>query len=101
MAQQLRIQGRFGFRNIQLIKTEDYSLGIGSYGAVYRAKCDQLTCAAKVLHPILFQTRDPAAHRIVQRFEQEIQFLSGLKHPNVIQYLGSCRDPESRLWTKT
>ena len=97
MAQQLRIQGRFGFRNIQLIKTEDYSLGIGSYGAVYRAKCDQLTCAAKVLHPILFQTRDPAAHRIVQRFEQEIQFLSGLKHPNVIQYLGSCRDPESGL----
>ena len=97
MAQQLRIQGRFGFHNIQLIKTADYSLGIGSYGAVYRAKCDQLTCAAKVLHPILFQTRDPAAYRIVQRFEQEIQFLSGLKHPNVIQYLGSCRDPESGL----
>ena len=97
MAQQLRIQGRFGFRNVQLIKTEEHSLGIGSYGAVYRVKCDQLVCAAKVLHPILFQTRDPSAYRIVQRFEQEIEFLSGLKHPNVIQYLGSCRDPESGL----
>ena len=97
MARQLRIQGRFGFRNVQLIKTEEHSLGIGSYGAVYRVKCDQLVCAAKVLHPILFQTRDPAAYRIVQRFEQEIEFLSGLKHPNVIQYLGSCRDPESGL----
>ena len=64
---------------------------------MYRVKCDQLVCAAKVLHPILFQTRDPAAYRIVQRFEQEIEFLSGLKHPNVIQYLGSCRDPESGL----
>ena len=97
MARQLRIQGRFGFRNVQLIKTEEHSLGIGSYGAVYKVKCDQLVCAAKVLHPILFQTRDPAAYRIVQRFEQEIEFLSGLKHPNVIQYLGSCRDPESGL----
>ena len=97
MARQLRIQGRFGFRNVQFIKTEEHSLGIGSYGAVYRVKCDQLVCAAKVLHPILFQTRDPAAYRIVQRFEQEIEFLSGLKHPNVIQYLGSCRDPESGL----
>ena len=97
MAQQLRIQGRFGFRNIQLVKTEEHSLGIGSYGAVYRAKCDQLVCAAKVLHPILFQTRDPAAYRIVERFQSEIEFLSGLKHPNVIQYLGSCADPESGL----
>ena len=97
MAHQLRIQGRFGFRNIQLVKTEEHSLGIGSYGAVYRAKCDQLVCAAKVLHPILFQTRDPAAYRIVERFQSEIEFLSGLKHPNVIQYLGSCADPESGL----
>ena len=89
--------GRFGFRDVRLVKTEEHSLGIGSYGAVYRAKCDQLVCAAKVLHPILFQTRDPAAYRIVQRFEQEIAFLSGLRHPNIIQYLGSRRDPESGL----
>ena len=97
MAQQLLIEGRFGFRDVRLVKSEDNSLGIGSYGAVYRAKCDQLVCAAKVLHPILFQTRDPAAHRIVDRFQREIEFLSGLRHPNVIQYLGSCADPESGL----
>ena len=97
MAQQLLIQGRFGFRNVQLVKTEANSLGHGSYGAVYRAKCDQLVCAAKVLHPILFQTRDPSAYRIVERFQREIDFLSRLRHPNIIQYLGSCQDPESRL----
>ena len=97
MAQQLLIRGRFGFRDVRLVKSEDNSLGIGSYGAVYRAKCDQLVCAAKVLHPILFQTRDPAAHRIVERFQREIEFMSGLRHPNVIQYLGSCADPESGL----
>ena len=97
MAQKLHIQGRFGFRNVQLVKTEANSLGVGSYGAVYRAKCDQLVCAAKVLHPILFQTRDPSAYRIVERFQREIDFLSSLRHPNIIQYLGSCQDPESRL----
>ena len=97
MAQQLRIQGPFGFHNAQLVKMEANSLGVGSYGAVYRAKCDQLVCAAKVLHPILFQTRDPSAYRIVERFQREIDFLSRLRHPNIIQYLGSCPDPESRL----
>ena len=97
MAQQLCVQGRFGFRHVRLVKSEEHSLGVGSYGAVYRAKCDQLVCAAKVLHPILFQTGDPAAHRIVERFQREIDFLSGLRHPNIIQYLGSCADPESRL----
>ena len=97
MARQLRIQGRFGFHNVQLVKSEENSLGNGSYGAVYKAKCDQLVCAAKVLHPILFQTGDPAASRIVERFQREIECLSGLKHPNVIQYLGSCADPETRM----
>ena len=94
MAQQ---QSFFGFRNVHLAKTEANSLGVGSYGAVYRVKCDQLVCAAKVLHQIIFHTRDPSAYRIVERFQQEIDFLSRLRHPNIIQYLGSCQDPESRL----
>ena len=97
MMQQLPIQGHFGYRRVHLVKSEDNSLGIGSYGAVYKARCDQLPCAAKVLHPILFSTRDPASRRIVERFEQECQFLSGMRHPNIIQYLGTCHDPESGL----
>ena len=97
MAQQLGIQGGFGYRSVQLIKSEANCLGIGSYGAVYKAKCDQLPCAAKILHPILFATRDPAARRIVQRFEQECEFLSRIRHTNIIQFLGTSRDPESRL----
>ena len=30
------------------------SFGIGTYGAVFKAKCDNLICAAKILHTTLF-----------------------------------------------
>ena len=82
----------FRYRNVQIFKSQ--SLGVGSYGAVYRARCDQLPCAAKLLHPIL---ANPGAPRNQQRFEQECQFLSGIRHPHIVQYLGTCRDPESGL----
>ena len=82
----------FRYQNVKIFKSQ--SLGIGSYGAVYLAKCDQLPCAAKLLHPIL---ADPGAPRNQQRFEQECQFLSGIRHPHIVQYLGTCRDPESGL----
>ena len=95
MALEIPIQGSFGYRSLHLVKSEHNSLGIGSYGAVYKARFDQLPCAAKVLHPILFSTRDPASRRIVERFEQECRFLSEMRHPNIVQYLGSCLDPES------
>ena len=88
-------QGHFGYQIIRIIKTS--SLGVGSYGAVYRALCDELPCAAKILHPTLFNTHDPGARKIMERFEQECQFLSGVRHPHIVQYLGVSRDPESGL----
>ena len=88
-------QEPFGYRNIQLIKTE--LLGNGSYGAVYKATCDDLPCAGKILHPTLFQSNDPGAMTIMKRFQQECSFLSAIRHPNIVQYLGSYQDPETRL----
>ena len=70
---------------------------MGSYGAVYRALCDELPCAVKILHPTLFETNDPGTRKIMERFEQECQFLSGVRHPHIVQYLGVSRDPESGL----
>ena len=87
----------FRFENVVVFKDEDSQLGVGSYGAVYKAKCDQLPCAAKILHPVLFQTNDPGSQRILERFEQECGFLSSIRHPNIVQYLGVCRDRDSRL----
>ena len=59
--------------------------------------CDDLPCAAKILHPTLFETNDPGARRIIEQFEQECKFLSGIRHPHIVQYLGLSRDPDTRL----
>ena len=93
---------RITFKTIQLLKED--TLGIGSYGAVCKAKCDELMCAAKILHPTLF---DPVAHQQVdrrrehrlplRRFEQECEFMSAIKHPNIVQYLGTYQDPDTGL----
>ena len=85
----------FNFQKIQITKST--CLGVGSYGSVYRAMCDDLPCAAKILHPTLFETNDPGARRIIEQFEQECNFLSGIRHPHIVQYLGLARDPETRL----
>ena len=95
MAQQPQPLYDFHYQNVKLIKTE--SLGIGSYGAVCKAMCDDLPCAAKILHPALFQFTAPGTTSVTQRFEQECRLLSAIKHPHIVQYLGTCRDPESRL----
>ena len=34
---------------------------------------------------------------IMDRFQQECGFLESIRHPNIVQYLGMTRDPESRL----
>ena len=88
-------QGHFGYQIVRIIKTS--SLGVGSYGVVYRALCDELPCAAKIIHPTLFETNDPGTRKIMERFEQECQFLSGVRHPHIVQYLGVSRDTESGL----
>ena len=87
----------FTFKQVQLFKNK--TLGTGSYGAVCKAKCDQLICAAKLLYPVLFQMQVPdpgKEHRQpFRRFEVECRFLKSINHPNIVQYLGTYRDPET------
>ena len=83
----------FRYRSFHINKSQP--LGHGSYGAVYKAKCDQLPCAAKVLHPNILDPRDVGVGTILQRFEQECAFLSSIRHPHIVQYLGTTVDPES------
>ena len=95
MAQQPQPRYEFHYQRVELLKTK--SLGIGSYGAVCKAMCDDLPCAAKILHPALFQFTAPGATSVMRKFEQECRLLSAIKHPHIVQYLGTYYDPESKL----
>ena len=75
---------------------EDKVLGVGSYGKVCKAKYGQLLCAAKLLHNTMLKSSDPGRFKLVQQFEQECQFLSMIRHPNIVQYLGTFTDPNSK-----
>ena len=88
-------QHLFRYQSFQVDKSQP--LGHGSYGAVYKAKCDQLPCAAKILHPTILDPMDPGADKIMDRFTQECALLESIRHPNIVQYLAMTVDPESRL----
>ena len=97
MAERQEREKEYIFQNVQLFKND--TLGTGSYGVVCKAKCDQLLCAAKLLYPVLFQITAPdpgKEHRHpFRRFETECEFLSRINHPNIVQYLGTYRDPDT------
>lgn len=88
-------EAQFGFSKVTLLK--DQALGRGSYGSVCKAKCDTLTCAAKIIHSLLFDLADPGARIMMSRFQQECQLLAAIKHPNIVQYLGTHTDPATGL----
>ena len=88
-------QTEFAYHNIELYKSE--SLGSGSYGGVCKAKCDGLLCAAKIMHPTLFDLRDPGTESYLRKSREECHLLSLARHPNVVQYLATYYDPDTRL----
>ena len=102
MAKPQDILGRVGFHRVQLLKKN--TLGIGSYGKVCLAKCDDLLCAAKLMHETLF---DPTTqhlvgpereHRLpIRRFEKECGYLNSIRHPNIVQCLCTFEDPDTGL----
>ena len=72
----------------------DAPLDSGAYGQVCRAMLDKLPCVAKLLHAVLL---DPDTPRNRTLFEQVCRFLSEIRHPNIVQYLGVVQDEESGL----
>ena len=43
----------------------------------------------------MFENNDPGIQRLVGKFGQECQFLKMISHPNIVQFLGTVRDPRS------
>ena len=72
--------------NHNIIIDKSHSLGTGAYGTVYRAMCDELPCAAKVMHGILSSRDDPGALISLQEFHKRCDLLRMIRHPNIVQY---------------
>ena len=85
----------FSYKKVTLYKEQ--TLGTGSYGIVCRAKCDQLVCAAKIMHNALFQFYDPSSNLLLTKFRQECNLNSAAKHPNIVQYIHTYIDPQTRF----
>ncbi|XP_022952249.1 U-box domain-containing protein 35-like isoform X1 [Cucurbita moschata] len=57
-------------------------IGEGGYGPVFRCRLDHTSVAVKVLRPDASQGRS--------QFQQEIDILSCIRHPNMVLLLGAC-----------
>ncbi|KAK4356052.1 hypothetical protein RND71_025023 [Anisodus tanguticus] len=83
-------QGDFRYRryNIEEIEeatqlfSDSLKIGEGGYGPVYKCYLDHTPVAVKVLRPDAAQGRS--------QFQQEVEVLSRMRHPNMVLLLGAC-----------
>ncbi|RRT74846.1 hypothetical protein B296_00006600 [Ensete ventricosum] len=61
---------------------ENRKIGEGGYGPVYRGTLDHTPVAIKVLRPDAAQGRS--------QFQQEVEILCCIRHPNMVLLLGAC-----------
>ena len=86
----------FVLSNVRLTGTR---IGAGAYGSVEEVTIP-VGAAAKKIHDI-FQDRseipDDEIDKASAQFVRECQLMSTLRHPNIVQFLGVCFFPGSRL----
>lgn len=82
-------QSQFPFQSVSLAKNKP-TLGHGAYGIVYEANCDELHCLAKCFHPhVLTGGHSNGEEFDMAQLRRDLQFVCGLSHPNLVQYLGT------------
>ncbi|CAA7043050.1 unnamed protein product [Microthlaspi erraticum] len=62
--------------------SDDVKIGEGGYGPVYKAVLDYTSVAIKILKSGITQG--------LRQFQQEIEVLSSMRHPNMVILLGAC-----------
>ena len=87
----------FLLSNVRLTGTR---IGAGAYGSVEEVAIPGAICAAKKIHEFfqdLSQIPAAAMQKASTQFVRECQLMSTLRHPNIVQFLGVCSFPGSRL----
>ena len=65
-------------------------IGVGAYGRVFEVDYEGTLCAAKEVHALLLQCAEGEnLQKIKNNFLSECQIWSILRHPCVVQFLGS------------
>ena len=76
------------------------NIGIGSYGSVEEVEIPGAICAAKKIHDFFQNPGENLPEDIekaTREFVQECKLLSTLRHPHIVQFLGICFFPGSRM----
>ena len=88
---------QFILSNVRLTGT---TIGAGAYGSVEEVAVPGAICAAKKIHDFFLNAAQVPVAAIRQasaQFVRECQLMSTLRHPNIVQFLGLCFLPGSRL----
>ena len=76
------------------------TIGDGSYGSVVEVAIPGAVCAAKKIHDFFLDPKKiprKGIEKAVSEFVKECQLMSTLRHPHIVQFLGVCFLPESRI----
>ena len=56
-----------------------------------------LVCAGKTMYDAVIDPRNQGTQNMVEKYYKECSLLAELRHPHIVQFLGICFFPESRL----
>ncbi|KAH3756966.1 TKL family protein kinase [Pelomyxa schiedti] len=69
------------------------ALGSGSYGTVFKyIDATGRALAVKALHEAILSEYN------IEKFHSEAEIVSGLRHPNIVKCIGTCKTSSGQLW---